>query len=225
MDVILKGLGLGLFLAISVGPIVFAVIKTSLQYGHRAGYVFVAGISFSDLTMIVVANLAAEFIRKLLVYEKAIAIGGAILLLFIGLYTLFLKNDPSPDKGKTEIKFTPQELEHIKADPYHIRLLPHDLKKIFAQGFLMNILNPGPIFLWLTWSTSFAYLDLFNRFLLFGTTLSVVLFTDILKVILAGKLREKLTPKILHRINQVTALIFIGFGLAIIGGLLYERFK
>ena len=224
MHLILKGLGLGLFLAISVGPIVFAIIKTSLHYGRRAGYTFVAGVSCSDLTMIVVANLAAEFVSRLLVYKVAIAIGGAILLLIIGFYTLFFKSDPSPEKGRTEIKFTQKELAHIAADPEHIHLVPHDLYKIFVQGYFMNILNPGPIFLWLTWSTSFAYLPFYDRIILFGTTLAVVLFTDILKVALAGKLREKFTPKTLHIINRISAFIFIGFGVAIIAGLLLEHY-
>lgn len=224
MDVILKGFGLGLFLSISVGPIVFAIIKTSLHYGRRAGYAFVAGVSFSDLTVVIIANLAAELMRSLLVYETAIAIGGAILLLIIGFYTLFFKQDPSPEKGRTEIKFTEKELAHIIADPQHIHLLPHDLFKIFVQGFFLNILNPAPILLWLTWSTSFAYLNLFNRIVLFGTTLAVVLCTDILKVALAGKLREKFTPKTLHIINRLSAFIFIGFGIAIIGGLLVKYY-
>ena len=224
MDVVLKGLGLGLFLSISVGPIVFAIIKTSLRYGHKAGYFFIAGVSFSDFTLIVLANLAAELMRSMLVYETAIAIGGAALLLIIGFYTLFFKEDPSPEKGRTEIKFTPKELAHIVADPQHIHLLPQDFLKIFVQGFFLNILNPAPIFLWLTWSTSFAYLNLFNRIVLFGTTLAVVLFTDILKVVLAGKLREKFTPKTLHFINRLSAFIFIGFGVAIICGLLYKHY-
>lgn len=224
MDVILKGLGLGLFLSISVGPIVFAIIKTSLQYGRRAGYFFVAGVSFADITLVVLANLAAELIRSLLVYKEAIAIGGAALLLVIGFYTLFFKKDPSPDRGRTEIKFSEKELAHIIADPEHIHLLPHDLAKIFVQGFFLNILNPAPIFLWLTWSTSFAYLPFYDRIILFATTLVVVLFTDILKVLLAEKMRQKFTPKTLHFINRLTAFIFIGFGVAIIGGLLISRY-
>ena len=224
MDVILKGLGLGLFLAISVGPLVFAVITTSLQYGRRAGYFFITGVSLADVTLIVLANLAAELIRRLLVYETAIAIGGAILLLAIGLYTLFFKKDPTPDLNNPVIKFSEKDLAHIKADPNHVHLLPHDLAKIFVQGFLMNILNPGPIFLWLTWSTSFAYLPFYDRIILFGTTIGVVVFTDILKVRLAGKMRQKFTPKTLHFINRLTAFIFIGFGLAIIGGLLISKY-
>lgn len=224
MDVILKGIALGLFLSISVGPIVFAIIKTSLHYGRRAGYFFVAGVSLSDITIVLVANLAAELLNGILKYETALAIGGAIFLLVIGFYTLFFKKDPSPDKGLTDVKFTPEELSHIKEKPGEIHLWPHDLAKIFIQGFLMNILNPGPIILWIGYSTSFAYLAFYDRSLLFATTLAIVLLTDIVKVRLADKMRAKLTPKRLHFINRLTAFIFIAFGVAIIGGLLISKY-
>jgi threonine/homoserine/homoserine lactone efflux protein len=224
MDVILKGIGLGLFLSISVGPIVFAIIKTSLQYGRRAGYAFVAGVSFSDIAVVLIANLATSLLTIVLRYETGIAIGGAILLLIIGFYTLFFKKDPSPDKGRTEVRFTEAELAHIKGDSEHIHLGLHDYVKVFIQGFFMNILNPTTILFWLTASTSFAYLPFFNRIILFSVTLSVVLLTDVLKVLLAGQMRQRFTPKTLHFINRLTAFVFIGFGLAIIGGLLVSKY-
>ena len=43
-DALLKGTTLGLLLAISVGPIVFMVIKQSMVNGHKGGFAFIAGI-------------------------------------------------------------------------------------------------------------------------------------------------------------------------------------
>jgi threonine/homoserine/homoserine lactone efflux protein len=34
---IIKGLGLGVLLAISVGPVIFAILKQSINNGHKAG--------------------------------------------------------------------------------------------------------------------------------------------------------------------------------------------
>ena len=223
MDVILKGIGLGLFLSISVGPIVFAIIKMSLRFGKKAGYVFIAGISVSDITMVVLGNMAAELVRGILVYKTAIAIGGAILLLFVGCYSFFFKKDPSPDTGDVKLDID-EELLRNAPDVNHIHWRKRELFKIFAQGYFMNILNPGAIFLWLTWSTTFTYLSLGSRIVLFGTTLAVVLITDIAKVVLAGALRKKLTPKALHNISKISALVLIGFGLAIIIGLLWSKY-
>ena len=47
-----------------------------------------------------------------------------------------------------------------------------------------------------------------------------MLLSDIAKVALAGKLRERLTPKILHYINKLSGIILIGFGIALIWGVL-----
>ncbi len=57
-----------------------------------------------------------------------------------------------------------------------------------------------------------------TRFLVFGTCLLFVLSTDIAKVLLAGKLRSRLTPKNMHRIDQVSGLILIGFGIFLLWG-------
>ena len=203
---ILKGIGLGFFLAISVGPIIFTILKLSIKQGHKAGYSFITGVSISDILMAVLGNVAAELVHSLLKYEVIIALGGATLLIALGIYSLFFGHDPVMDN--TEL--SPE-------------LRKRDLAKYSLQGFFMNTLNPGPIFFWLTTATAFAYLTLDERIVLFGTTLAVVLVTDFLKVKLAGRIRSWLTPAILHKIHYVSAFILIAFGLIIAGGLLLSR--
>jgi threonine/homoserine/homoserine lactone efflux protein len=56
--------------------------------------------------------------------------------------------------------------------------------------------------------------------MIFLVCLSIVFSTDIAKVMLAGKIRKKLTPHNIHIINRVNGLILIGFGIALIWGLL-----
>ena len=56
--------------------------------------------------------------------------------------------------------------------------------------------------------------------IVFGTCLVFVLLTDLLKVTLAGKLRPKLTTKNLSFINKLSGVILIGFGVALIWGIL-----
>ena len=52
----LKGILLGLILSISVGPVIFAIIKQSINNGHKAGYLFVAGVSASDISLVLICN-------------------------------------------------------------------------------------------------------------------------------------------------------------------------
>jgi threonine/homoserine/homoserine lactone efflux protein len=58
---ILKGLLLGLILSISIGPVIFAILKQSLTNGHKAGYVFVAGVSISDIVLLFICNFFTIF--------------------------------------------------------------------------------------------------------------------------------------------------------------------
>lgn len=204
MDILLKGIGLGLFLSIAVGPIVFAILKISMKMGHKAGYAFIAGVSLSDVLLVLLGNLAAELVRSALRYENWIAAGGAILLMGMGAYSLMYGKDPQ-DEGPNDLSLSFRR---------------RDLLRFSLQGFFMNIFNPGPIFFWLSTCTAFAFLPLRERTLLFAACLITVLATDVLKVFFAGRIRLLLTPSTLHKIHQLFALVLIGFGVAILGGLL-----
>lgn len=204
MDILLKGIGLGLFLSIAVGPIVFAILKVSMKLGHKAGYAFIVGVSLSDVLLVLMGNLAAELVRSALKYENWIAAGGALILIGMGTYSLLFGKDPKDE--------SPNDL--------NITFRRRDMLRFSLQGFFMNLINPGPIFFWLSTCTAFAFLPLRERTLLFAACLATVLATDILKVFFAGRIRRLLTPRTLHKIHQLSALILIGFGVAIFGGLI-----
>ena len=199
----IKGLLLGIMLSISVGPIIFSIIKQSLNNGHKGGFTFVAGVSASDITLVLISQIFTEIFRALLDYKKAIGIGGSLLLMVIGVYVLFFKKVTINEEGKVSIK-----------------MRKRDYAKTFISGFFMNILNPGVIGFWLVIATSVVDLSFTYRLIMFGTCLAFVLTTDIAKVLLAGSIRQKLTASNIHIINKISGLILIGFGLALIWGTL-----
>ena len=96
-----------------------------------------------------------------------------------------------------------------------------DYAKIFASGFLMNTLNPAIFLFWITTSTTFVSHTVEQRLIIFITCLLFVLAADIAKVMLAGKIRNRLTPHNIHNINRLNGIILIGFGIALIWGLLF----
>jgi threonine/homoserine/homoserine lactone efflux protein len=207
---ILKGLLLGLILSISIGPVIFAIIKQSLTNGHKAGYVFVAGVSISDIILLFICNFFTSFFIMALSHKALIAMLGAGFLLVLSLYTLFFK----------KIIFKEGELDKEKL------LSKSDLLKIFFAGLFMNTLNPSVFLFWFAWtaaiSASAAETDnpLSYRILVFGTCLLFVLLSDLLKVTLAGKLRSKLTLQNMIIINRVSGIIILLFSAALFYGAL-----
>lgn len=200
---LLKGLALGLMLSISVGPVIFSILKQSINNGHKGGFAFIIGVSLSDITLVVISNLFTVLFEGLLQYKTAIGIGGSTLLITLGLYVIFFKKVKVNEAG-TQV----------------ILMRKRDYIKIFLSGFFMNSLNPTVIGFWLLTSTSLLTQSHEYRFVVFVTCLIIVAALDITKVMLAGRIRSKLTLHNIHIINRISGMILVGFGVALIWGIL-----
>jgi len=204
IDAIVKGVLLGLFMAISVGPTLFAVIKYSLNLSHKAGLAFVLGVSFSDIMYVTVANLAAGWLRFLEAYERQIAFGGAFALMVMGIYS-FLKKPKERTASEGPVTIT---------GGHYFR--------IWLSGFLVNTLNPGALITWLGAVTITATASGYYRFFLFGTCLSVILTLDFSKVFLAAKIKNMLTPARIAMLHKVSAACLFLIGLALFVSTLFN---
>lgn len=204
MEALWKGITLGLLLSISVGPVIFSILKQSINNGVRGGLAFVLGVSLSDATLAVASNFFTELFSGFLELKTEIGIVGSTFLISVGIYFLFFKKVKVNEEGKQII-----------------RTRKRDYLKLVLAGYFMNTLNPAIIIFWLTTSTAFITNTLEERIIIFGIALGLVLAGDIAKVVLAGKLRRRLTPKNIHLINRINGIILIGFGIALIAGLLF----
>jgi threonine/homoserine/homoserine lactone efflux protein len=205
---LLKGIALGFMLSISVGPVIFSIIKQSINNGYKGGFAFIAGVSASDLTLVLVSQIFTELFRSLLNYKTAIGIGGSILLIILGVYVFFFKKVKISEDGS-----------HV------IKMRKRDVAKVALSGYFMNTLNPSVIAFWLLIATSVVEFDLTYRIVMFSVCLIFVLAADIAKVLLAGRLRQKLTPHNIHFINKLSGLILAGFGIALIIGTIWYNSK
>ena len=84
---------------------------------------------------------------------------------------------------------------------HYLPVYPHN--KIFLSGYLINTLNPGAIAFWITATTSFIAYSLLERTILFATCLTLVFIFDIIKVVLAGKIRQKLNADFITTVKGV----------------------
>ena len=206
MESVLKGLALGFVLALSVGPIIFTIIKQSLNNGHKGGFSFVAGVWVSDILLVVLSNTVTALVSQALEHTRVIAFGGSLFLVALGIYFVFFKKvtlgkDPSGNDT---------------------RFRKRDMARVFASGFLINTLNPGVIFFWLGNATVLSLNHtLEERIIIFSVTLLVNMTADVGKVMMAGKLRNKLTLRTLSVINRISGTILIGFGIALLWGVIF----
>lgn len=209
---IIKGLLLGLILSISLGPVIFAILKQSITNGRKAGYLFVAGVSTSDIGLLLIANIFTNIFLLVLDHKAFIAMAGAGFLLLLGLYTLFFK------KIKIESDENGEEKIFRK----------RDYLGIYISGFLMNTLNPSVFIFWFAWTAAIgaSAAETNNpvqyKFIVFATCLVFLLLSDLIKVALASRLRPSLTEKNLIWINRLSAIIILVFSAALfIGALKY----
>ncbi len=204
---VISGLMLGLVLMISVGPVIFSIIKQSLNNGREGGFSFVAGVWLSDIVLIFISNAFSALVTSLMAYRQLLGIIGSLFLLLMGVFYVFFKSVKlqSPDGGI--LKFTKT-----------------DILKIFSSGFLLNTLNPNVFLFWLGTATAFASEYSFNdRIVIFGIALALNITADIAKVLMAGKLRTRLTVHNISLINKISGTILIGFGIALLVGTMLTR--
>jgi threonine/homoserine/homoserine lactone efflux protein len=206
MESVLKGLALGFVLALSVGPIIFTIIKQSLNNGHKGGFSFVAGVWVSDILLVVLSNTLTALVSEALEHTRVIAFGGSAFLICMGVYFVFFKKvSLGRDSAGNDARFRKR-----------------DMARVFASGFIINTLNPGVIFFWLGNATVLSLTHtLRERIIIFSVCLLVNMSADVGKVMMAGKLRSKLTLKMLSIINRISGTILIGFGIALLWGVIF----
>ena len=204
---IVNGITLGLVLMISVGPVIFSIIKQSLNNGREGGFSFVAGVWLSDILLIIVSNAFSELVTYMMEYRKILGILGSLFLLLMGVFYVFFKKIKLQNPEGGILKFTRT-----------------DILKIFSSGFLLNTLNPNVFLFWLGTATAFASEYSFNeRIMIFSICLIINVTADIVKVLMAGKLRTRLTLHNITLINKISGTILIGFGLALLVGTMLIR--
>ena len=138
--------------------------------------------------------------------KTEVGIIGSTFLITVGIYFLFFKKVKVNEHGKQLLVFRKR-----------------DYMKLVLTGFFMNILNPAIILFWLTTSTAFIDHNLNQRITIFSIALILVLTADIAKVFLANRIRQKMTLKNIQLINRLNGIILIGFGLALVSGILFFK--
>jgi threonine/homoserine/homoserine lactone efflux protein len=102
------------------------------------------------------------------------------------------------------------------------RFRKRDLAQITLSGFLLNTLNPSVILFWLVNATAFSITHSFQqRIIIFSVCLLLNMVADVGKVMMAGKLRQRLTSHNISIINKISGSILVVFGMALLYGVIF----
>ncbi|WP_374950635.1 LysE family translocator [Mucilaginibacter sp.] len=195
IEAIISGIGFGLVLTFITGPVFFALIKTSIDKGFHAGVALALGVVCSDMVFVGAILFGSQYF-DITPHDKTIAgIVGAAVLFAIGIYYIFKKAD----------------VEYKNAVPKKVNKAGY-----FIKGFVMCIFNPTILFHWtvVIGAASTVYHEgVHNRSLkiaiMFITILIVQFGLDTTKAFYANKLRDRISPKLVHRLNEVAGIALI----------------
>lgn len=204
-EAIITGFLLGMALVFSVGPVIFNIIKIRVNYGIASAFYFIAGVWISDIIWVVMANFFGSMLTQLLLYKKIIGIAGGSFMIGLGMFNIFLKKFNRANESENTIQITGST--NIK---------------LFITGFLINTLNPSVIALWLAAGTKAVSNTLGERLVIFITCLGLNIAADIVKIYLGGKLRNKLTANYVQKLNIISGILFLVFGVLLIFEVFYN---
>jgi threonine/homoserine/homoserine lactone efflux protein len=194
IEAILSGMTFGLALAFMLGPVFFTLLQTSLQEGLKAGIHVAAGVFLSDSILIVFCFVFASQLQLMNEHKETMGLVGGSVLCIFGLFQAF---------KKTKVKDVQDQKKAVHA-------------QYLLKGFMLNTLNPMVLIFWLSVVGIVSVREQYTRIDELAFFLSVVLTvfcTDFLKCLGANRLKRVLNDKVIHRMNLVTGIILIGFGL------------
>lgn len=191
-EAFLLGIGAGVISSFLTGPVFFAMIKTSIERGFKAGFSLAVGVIFSDIILISVVLFGSQFLAYQESFDKYIGILGGIFLVGIGIYYLF---------AKVVIKYQQNELVKVSKRGYLIK------------GFLMCILTPSTLMFWIVVSGIISVkLDFFyQKIICFIVAMVVQLSIDGLKSYFSSKLRYRIKETALSNLNKIAGVVILIF--------------
>lgn len=196
IEIIFKGILIGLCISVPLGPIGMLTIQRTLNRGQKYGIATGLGATTSDLIYTIITIFFLSFVLDFIEEHRfIIQLTGSLVVAFFGWW--IYKTNPATQ---------PKPNETIK----------HSLFGDFATSFGLTFSNPLVLF---------VLIALFARFEFIGSkTTPVISVCGILSILggallwwtlltfLVSRFKNNLNMRELKLINQVTGLIIVGIG-------------
>jgi threonine/homoserine/homoserine lactone efflux protein len=202
LDDILAAIPFGIILSFTIGPVFFVLLETSATKGFKSALIFDFGVILADIVFIAIAFYSTNRLLEKVKDDPSFLIFGGVLLVFYG-FVSFIKTSKS---FRTIVR------------EYHKVEFQKKYGKLFLKGFLLNFINVGVLLGWLgfilianslTETTEGVYVFLI-------TILAVYFIVDLIKIVVAKTLKNKLTPRLIFKTKKIIALVILGFGILLL---------
>lgn len=198
LDDILAAIPFGIILAFTIGPVFFVLLETSATKGFRSALIFDLGVILADIVFILLAFYSTNKLVDKLKDDPNFVIFGGVLLVTYGTIS-FVK--------------TSKSFRSIVREYHKVELEKNAFGKLFMKGFLLNFINIGVLIGWLgfivigsTITESPNGVEIF-----IATMLTVYFLTDLVKIAVAKRLRNKLTPKLIFKTKKNCCFSYFRF--------------
>ena len=210
MDIVFEGIKVGLILSLLIGPIFFAIIQAGVEEGFRAGATVGSGIWFSDLIFISAVYFGLTYISQISEgpnFGLYLGIGGSITLSAFGLGALLTvpKAHELPEWSK----------ETVRTSSY---------PGLWIKGFLINTVNPFTFFFWIGVASTVVVdgkMEPLEARYFFGGIMGTIIITDLIKILLAKRIRRVLRPIHLLWLRRISGIALIVFALVLLGRVIW----
>ncbi|HPE40720.1 MAG TPA: LysE family transporter [Bacteroidales bacterium] len=203
LSILLKGIFLGLCVAVPVGPIGILCINRTINKGYFSGVVSGLGATTADFLYGIVAGLGVTVVSNFLIdYKNWLHLIGLIFLIIVGI-NIIVKKQKDPEMMVPESK---------------------GFFKDYVTSFLLTLTNPLTIFFFIA---VFASLNLSSdsKFDAIPLLLGVLIGSGGWWFILCGftqKFKKRLGFRILKKIDLISGLLILVFSLYVAYSLLKE---
>jgi len=205
LEFLYKGLILGFSVAAPVGPIGVLCINRTINKNFAAGFVSGLGAATADLIYGLIAGLGLAAISTFLIDQKMwIQFIGLVFLIYLGIKTIIKKDN--------DIEFK--------------SVVDKGLLKDYFSTLILTITNPMTVLFFITVYAGLGLSNTINEFhsvmqLIFGIFLGSCIWWLFLSG-LSNKLKTRISKKILKRIDLVSGILILFFGISILINMIKE---
>lgn len=202
LDGLLYAAFYGFLLAFAIGPVFFTLIETAITKGFRAAIFFDLGAMFADIVFILIAFFSTNRILEKVKHDPALLIFGGAILIAYGIISYIRTN---------------KSIFKIVREHYAVNV-KKNLGGLFLKGFLLNFVNFGVLIGWIgTLIMANALTSSSNGVVLFVITVLATFFlTDLLKIFLAKRLKNKMTPRFIFKTKKWISILILVFGVLLL---------